>query len=353
MWIKKRTIIFDQSDMEFVQKFGIMEAADMVLAHVSEYRLPFIYDINQLSRFLEIRKKDLFCLIKQVDSEYRALSIKKKNGKLRQLYAPKSKLKECQIKILHSILSRLPVSQYATAYQKGRTLSLNAQPHIGKRYLLKLDISDFFGSIGFEQVYRTAFHTKYFPKQIGGMLTILCCRENALPQGAPTSPALSNLVMRNFDESIGRWCKNHEINYTRYSDDMTFSSDKPLFTVYQKVNNMLIQMGMKLNETKTCFVTNANCQSVTGLTVNDKVSVSKEYKRKLRQELYYVFKFGPKEHLKKMNQERFLVNGKPDTASYYDSLCGRVSFVLQIEPENIWFQEAADQLKESVRVFFR
>lgn len=353
MWIDKHTITFEQSDMNFIQKFGIMEAADMVLTHADKYQLPFIYDTNQLRRFLEIQRKDMFRLIKQADSEYRALSIKKKNGKLRQLYVPKSKLKKCQIHILRGILSNLPVSQYATAYRKGGTLSLNAQPHIGKKYLLKLDISDFFGSIGFEQVYGTAFHTKYFPKQIGVMLTSLCCRKNTLPQGAPTSPALSNLVMRNFDESIGRWCKNHEINYTRYSDDMTFSSDKPLFTVYQKVKEMLSQMGMELNETKTHFVTNASRQSVTGLTVNEKVSVSKEYKRKLRQELYYVFKFGPKEHLKKINQECFLINGKPNTVSYYYNLCGRVSFVLQIEPDNLWFQKAAHQLRASMGIFFR
>ena len=86
----------------------------------------------------------MFRLIKKAGSEYRALLIKKKNGKSRQFYAPKSKLKKCQMHILlHGILSNLLMSQYATAYRKGGTPSLNAQPHMGKKYLLKLDISDF------------------------------------------------------------------------------------------------------------------------------------------------------------------------------------------------------------------
>ena len=202
------------------------------------------------------------------------------------------------------------MSQYATAYREGSTLSLNAESHIGRRYLLKLDIADFFDSISFQQVYSAAFHSGYFPKQIGVILTTLCCRKNTLPQGAPTSPALSNLVMKNFDEAIGKWCQKHEIGHTRYSDDMTFSSDKPLFVVYQKVKGMLRDMGLELNEKKTHFVTNASRQSVTGLTVNEKLSVSREYKRKLRQELYYICRFGPKEHLKRLNQERFMIDGR-------------------------------------------
>lgn len=142
--------------------------------------------------------------------------------------------------------------------------------------MLKLDIADFFGSIRFDQVYSAAFNTRYFPRQIGVMLATLCCRKDALPQGAPTSPALSNVVMRHFDQSIGRWCERRGISYTRYCDDMTFSSDKPLFVVYQKAKTILEEMGFELNEKKTRFVTNANRQSVTGLTVNEKVAVSGE-----------------------------------------------------------------------------
>lgn len=339
------TITFDQSDMAFVKKFGIIEATEMVMNYKSVCSLPFIYDTYQLSAFFGTSRKEIFHLAKNCDNAYRPILLQKENGKFRQIYVPNNQLKTHQKKILREILSKLPVSKYATAYIKGGTLVRNASPHVGKRYILKLDITDFFGSICFEQVYSTAFNTKYFPKQIGVMLTKLCCRKGVLPQGTPTSPALSNIVMRNFDNNIGRWCEKHDISYTRYCDDIAFSSDKPLFTVYQKTKSMLQEMGFELNEKKTHFITNANKQTITGLTVNEKISVQKNYKRTLRQEVYYVLKFGLAENIVRSGHMDFMTDGLPDAEKYYHHLLGRVAFVLQIEPDNRWFQNALSDLK--------
>lgn len=345
MRITENEIIFEYSDMKFVKKFGINRAADMVLDYKSVNTTPFIYDTGQLGHFLKEGTKVLFELSKNCDKTYSPLLLKKKNGKHRQIYAPNDRLKKCQYIILHKIISKLPVSKYATAYKKGSTLIQNASPHVGKRYLLKMDITDFFGSISFEQIYCTAFNTKYYPKQIGLILTKLCCKNGFLPQGAPTSPALSNIVMRNFDDNIGYWCEKHGISYTRYCDDMTFSSDKPLFAVYQKVKAMLEEMGFEVNEKKTHFVTKANRQSVTGLTVNEKVSVSKNYKRSLRQEVYYVLKYGLAENIIHAGKKDFMTGGVPNIEKYYNNLLGRIVFILQIEPENTWFQNALTKLK--------
>ena len=124
-----------------------------------------------------------------------------------------------------------------------------------------------------------------------------------LPQGAPTSPALSNLVMRNFDTNMARWCQRRAIVYTQYCDDLTFSADRPLFAVYSKAKNMLAEMGFDLNEAKTHFITNAGRQSVTGLTVNEKVSVPAGYKRSLRQEVYYALRFGLADGIERTQKE--------------------------------------------------
>lgn len=347
MRIKDNTVIFEKSDMAFVQKFGVMEATETVLDYKSVCPLPFLYDSYQLSHFLGVGRKDLFDLIKNGEKAYHPVTLEKKNGKQRRVYSPDDKLKKCQNRILRDILSKLPVSQYATAYKKGSTLIRNASPHVGKRYLLKMDIADFFGSIHFEQIYSAAFHTRYFPKQIGVLLTTLCCRKSFLPQGAPTSPALSNLVMRNFDDAIGQWCEQRGISYTRYCDDMTFSSDQPLFAVYTKVKTMLEEMGFELNEKKTYFVSNAGRQSVTGLTVNEKVSVSGDYKRRLRQEIYYTLKFGLSEHIIRSGKTEFLTDGLPNTEKYYTHLLGQIDFVLQIEPGNTWFQNARNQMQSN------
>ena len=261
---------------------------------------------------------------------------------------PDDELKVIQRRILRQILMKFSSSEYASAYVRRRTLSHHAAPHVGKRYLLKLDIADFFGSIRFDQVHRSVFHSGYFPKQIGVMLTKLCCFHGVLPQGAPTSPAISNLVMKQFDRNMGRWCASRGIAYTRYCDDMAFSGKRPLYPVYEKAKAMLEEMGFTLNEQKTRFVSNAGRQSVTGLTVNEKISVSREYKRRLRQEIYYALKFGAADSILKAEHRDFICEGKPDAERYLQHLIGKVQFVLQLEPGNIWFREAINQLKEEI-----
>lgn len=316
----------------------------MVLDFRSLNKLPFIYDTYQLAEFFSLNRKTLFRLVRECDNYYRLITVKKKNGRNRTVYAPLPTLKYAQCRIHRYIASKLPVSQYATAYKAGSRIYSNASPHTNKKYLLKLDITDFFGSIRFEQVYSAAFNTRYFPKQIGVMLTTLCCLKGALPQGAPSSPAVSNLVMRNFDENIGNWCKKHNISYTRYCDDITFSSDFPLYIAFTKAKNMLENMGFELNEKKTRFITNANRQSVTGLTVNEKVAVSKEYKRKLRQELHYIFKYGPVDSVLHTGKTEFITDGKVDTLKYLNTVKGRLNFILSVEKNNTYFKDALKKL---------
>ena len=152
--------------------------------------------------------------------------------------------------------------------------------------------------------------------------------------------------MRNFDNNIGRWCNKCGITYTRYCDDMTFSSDELLYPVYQKVKTMLEETGLELNENKTHFVSSGSRQTVTGLTVNEKVSVSCEYKRQLRQEVHYALKFGLTESTIAANRKKFIDEGLPNPNSYRQNLLGRINFVLQIEPGNQWFRTAVGKLNE-------
>lgn len=265
-------------------------------------------------------------MMKGADEHYQLIELKKKSGGTRLLHEPDRKLKQIQHTILREILMCFTPSKYAKAYVRRRTLADNASPHIGKRYLLKIDISDFFGSIRFGQVYAAAFNAKHFPRQVGVMLTAFCCYKGVLPQGAPTSPALSNLVMRGFDDHIGDWCARRSIAYTRYSDDMTFSSDEPLYHVYQKAKSMLEESGFRLNEEKTRFVISASRQSVTSLTVNEKVAVSREYKRRVRKEAYYALRYG---ELGEEEKRR---------------LIGKINYILQNEPDNAQFKTVQEKL---------
>lgn len=355
MKIEGSCVTFEPCDAAFVKKFGPLEAANMVLDYHSVHpNMPFLYDAEQLAGFFGISCGELNHIVNHIQKEYKKAFLPKKDGTYRSLYIPSIRLQFCLGPIKDRILSQLPVSKFATAYQKGSSTRKNAEPHIGKKNLLKLDITDFFGSISFEQVLCAAFNTRYVSKQVGFLLTSLCCKNDALPQGSPTSPVLSNIVMRRFDDQIGRWCNQRQITYTRYCDDMTFSADRPLYGVYKKVKTMLREMGFELNESKTHFISNADRQTVTGLVVNEKLSIPGSYKRNLRQEIYYTLKFGIEDSIVHGNRLNFLEDGQPIRCpTYMTHLIGSVQYVLQIEPENRWFLNAKQKLLDYARAYFR
>lgn len=346
MKLNKFTVSFEEQDMHFLKKYGFFRAARMVKKHYKKHRTPFIHDTYQLANELRIFRKDVFELSKNARKHYNLIMLRKKNGGLRYIHSPDTSLKNAQRRILKSILSNINISPYATAYVKGKKLKDNATPHINHKYLLKMDITDFFGSITYLQVISSAFNANRFPVQIGAILTSLCCLDDVLPQGAPTSPALSNIVMKNFDDIIGAWCKKRNISYSRYCDDLTFSADIPLYNVYVKVKDMLEKRGFEVNEEKTNFITNSSSQRVTGLTVNEKVSIPHDYKKELRQEVYYAIKYGLADSIIKGNKTRYINYGKPNIHSYFSHLKGKMFYVLQIEPENKWFKGATQMLSD-------
>lgn len=348
MRIDNGTVFFDLADMHYLSAVGLPQATEEALGHWAAHgSFPFLRDAHQLSAFFGINCKKLFDMVRHPEQYYHLAEIPKHSGGIRVLHVPEHSLKVMQRRILRDILMRFSPSEYASAYVRRRMLVQHAAPHTGKRYLLRLDIKNFFGSIRAEQVYRAAFHNGLFSRQVGWMLTALCCLNNSLPQGAPTSPALSNLIMKRFDQELGRWCGERGIAYTRYCDDMVFSADRSLAPVYKKGKAMLSEMGFALNKGKTRFVSNAGRQSVTGLTVNERVAVAKDYKRQLRQEIHYALKFGAEDAIRHTGRQDFFTDGEPDPERYFRHLSGRVQFVLQIEPGNRWFWEAAKKLQHN------
>ena len=335
MYIDHNEVIFQPFDVEYVVERGLERAMEEAIAFHQNCRLPFLMDVSQLAGFLSLTKKETFRFVFACDSMYRTFSLPKRTGGTRQIDAPMPELSWAQYRITREILNKLPISQYATAYHKGARLTQNASPHTGRRYLLKIDLSDFFHNIRMTDVHSRVF-TPYYPKQIGYFLSLICCKDGTLAQGAPSSPAISNIVMRCFDEPFGQWCKKRGLSYTRYCDDITISGDVPLYRAYEKASLWLNNMGFTVNEKKTRFITDASRQTVTGLTVNEKVSVPSDYKRKLRQELYYVEKFGIRSAADHMRL--------PDALKYCQSLMGRINYVLSVEPANESFLRAKDAL---------
>lgn len=282
----------------------------------------------------------IYSISNNINNNYKIHKIKKRNGKIRIIYEPNYVLKNIQRKILNNILNNKKISKYAKAYHKDINLIDNALPHLNKEYILKLDIENFFDNINFLDIYNSCFPIEYFPKSIGMLLTYLCCYNDYLPQGAPTSSYISNLVMKDFDEEIGKFCEKNNISYTRYSDDMTFSCDTNPKFIIKKVRKLLSNLGLEINYNKIHIINNSNRQSVTGIVVNEKIQTPNNYRKKIRQEMYYIKKYGVDSHLKFLN-----CNNKE---KYLSSLYGKINYVLQINKNDKEFIEYRKYIKDLI-----
>ena len=268
----------------------------------------------------------LYTVSNQIETHYHPVVIPKKSGGRRKLLVPDALLRTIQRNLLHHVLEEFQISEFACAYKKGTSIVDNARLHVGAKLVLKLDIQDFFDQITWILVYQNAFPGTHFPPAIRKMLTEFCCVRDRLPQGAPTSPTVSNLVMRPFDVHMGEWCREREIRYTRYCDDLTFSGAFAPEEVIRKVRGFLQVYGFELNRKKTRVLGRGNAQSVTGIVVNEKAQVSRAYRRKLRQEVYLFDRYGIKTAEGPKNDER-----------ERRRLLGKMRYVLSVNPEDVWF----------------
>lgn len=293
----------------------------------------------------EKRIKTLYTLSNHAEEHYHTVTIARRNGGKRKLLVPDILLKQVQRQILHNILEKLPVSEYAKAYHPGAAIRENAAVHLHQPNILKLDIENFFPSILFPDVLASCFSSRNFSVPVGTLLTSLCCYRGYLPQGAPTSPAISNLVMYNFDIWTGQWCKQQNIRYTRYCDDLTFSGEFDAELVLERIEGYLQAMGFTLNQKKTKRMTTHQQQMVTGVVVNEKLQVSRAYRRNLRQEIYYCSRYGVQSQAAYAigKEQEELAPG--EVKRYLQSLLGKINFVLQINPDDTAFQQAGELVK--------
>lgn len=292
-----------------------------------EFLLSLFSFNNKLSDNEKIKK--MYIISNNKSKYYKKYTIKKRNGKKRNILSPYYELKQIQKNILNNLLYEKSSSRYATAYIKRVKLVENAVMHTGYKYILKLDISNFFENISYVDIYE--IYKEYgFSDKICGLLAHLTTYNDYLPQGAPTSPYLSNLVLRDFDYKVGNWCKQRNINYTRYSDDMTFSMNEYNKDIIRFIRENLYKYNLELNNEKIHLINNSKKQKITGIVVNEKLQVDIKYRKKIRQEMYYIKKYGLEEHLKIINEEK---------EYYLNSLYGRIIFVLSIDKKNKEFIE--------------
>lgn len=296
-------------------------------------------ELSSLERDLGIPARKLYAVSNALEKHYHKVQLPKAGGGFRELSVPDPLLKTIQRRITRVLLAFMPISPYATAYRYGASTVRNAAPHVGQPAVLKLDIRHFFDSILYTSVKEAAFPAAIYAEPLRILLTILCYDREVLPQGAPSSPAISNIVMRPLDDAVGAWCRERKIRYTRYCDDLTFSGEVSLEAVIPFVAARLRERGFFLNEKKTAFLPAGRQQLVTGIVVNETPNAPAEYRRGLRQTLRFCRKFGVADHMARLG-----ISGTQ--AQYLSRLLGQVNYVLQITPEKQEFLQARAWLLE-------
>ena len=242
-------------------------------------------DLDELARRLDLDPDYL----RRFVPEYREATIPKRRGGGRTLLVPDPPTKTLQRRVLRRMLTALEPHPAAVGFRRGRSIVDHAAVHAGNAILLKCDVIDFFGATLGTRV-NALFRRLGWDDEAAAILTKIACRGNALPQGAPTSPALSNLVNRGLDAKLARRAERLGMRYSRYADDLCFSYETERSTSARRVRGMLQYVrgvcrayGYTLHgKAKTRIVRSYRRQLVCGLVVNDRPNLPRETRRRLR-----------------------------------------------------------------------
>lgn len=304
--------------------------------------LPNLETADQLAAALGIEPRILAWLSfpEKTDEprHYVGFAVKKRSGAYRVLYAPKRRLKQAQQWVHREILAKAAPAPSAHGFIAGRSIYTNAEPHIAKSIVLTLDLEDFFPSITYRRV-RGIFQALGYRQEVAIVLARLCTvrpaekvreflggiRHRMLPQGAPTSPALANLATRRLDARLSGLARKFGCAYTRYADDLSFSGDeafeKSLTRFIPLLRRIIRAEGFRLNRKKFHFARRGARQQVTGLVVNDGLSVPRRYRRQLRGILHNARKTG------------LAAQNRDSHPHFAEALRGRIEFVRSTHPD--------------------
>jgi RNA-directed DNA polymerase len=305
-----------------------------------------VYDLSSLANLIGLSGRQLgyFLYKRQINLNYEKFKIPKKSGGNREICAPSATLKLLQQKLKTELTALRKFKPFVTGFVDGRDIADNAEFHVGKRYVLNIDLEDFFGTINFGRVFGLLTKQPYsIEKGVAAAITKAVTFENKLPQGAPTSPILSNLICVKLDSEIQNLCRKSKCVYSRYADDITISTQTRLFpfatkdlasdgtrtvVIAAQLRSIIEQNGFKINDSKTRLFSATDRQEVTGLIVNKRVNVKRSYVRAVRAILNAIETYGEVAAQAKFVEE---YKGK---VSLLQSLAGKISFIGQIRGKN-------------------
>ena len=312
----------------------------------------------------------LWTLYKATEStKYRHFEIPKRTGGMRPIHAPQGLVRDLQDAFKADLEKLYRPHPGAHGFIATRSVATNAGAHVGKRWVFNVDLEDFFPTINFGRI-RGLFMRP--PFEMGPAAAAVCAQivtyRNGLPQGAPTSPVLSNFIAVSLDRNLLLLARRHRLAYSRYADDITFSSNDPQFPAFVAqqeqlpdggtravaggaLDQAIAACGFRINERKVRLQRRGMRQGVTGLTVNTRVNVARERIRRLRAMLHAWAKFGLEaagtEHFSKY-RPRTMSKGPTDPARAFRNIVyGHLSFVKMVRgPEDPVFLNLCARLLE-------
>ena len=285
------------------------------LKRLEEFNLPIIKNTKELTQVLGIKLSELRFLTYHSNltstSHYVKFKISKKLGGFREISAPMPRLKEIQSQILEQILYKIPVEESVHGFVRGKNIVSNASVHLNKKVVINSDLENFFPTITFGRV-QGLFRDFGYSTEIATIFAILLTEplqkkitldddiyflylgQRVLPQGSPASPMISNLICRRLDRRLVGISKSLGFDYSRYADDLSFSANE-----YQNIPRMLFWMekiikeeGFKLHPKKREIMRKGSSQRVTGIIVNEKLSIPRRDLKRFRALLYQIEKYG-------------------------------------------------------------
>lgn len=310
---------------------------------------------NELADFLGIKRSTLSYVLykKKTENYYISFEIPKKSGGERKIDAPVGTLKSIQKKLADKLYryqekiraENKIIPKISNAFEKGKNIITNAEIHRNKRFVLNIDLKDFFHSFHFGRVRGFFLKNKHFQltNEVSTVLAQLSCFEGRLPQGAATSPILANMIFQIVDMRILKIAKRYHCDYTRYADDLTFSTNKKKFAenyidLFNTLKKEIERSGFSINEDKTNLMYKDSRQVVTGLVVNEKVSIIHTYYRKARSMANHLYKTG-----------EFYIDGNKGSLKQLD---GIFSFINQIDNHNKYAElKLKNQYNRSKQLF--
>lgn len=285
-----------------------------------------ILNTYHLSNLIGIRWEIFKQIISNIDDNYSSFEIKKKAGGLRSIESPSEELYYCQKFVKEEILENIRVFSGAYGFVKGKSIKMNAVVHARSQQMISLDIEDFFGSFKTPRIYYVFNSLCNYSKEVSMVLTKLCTYKGVLPQGAPTSPILSNICFYKVDLKIKTICDENSLIYSRYADDISISSkEKFVDDIVYEIETILKKSGFGINISKSRTYKEQPFL-ITGLKImNQTVCIPNTYVKKIKTELYFIEKFGLDSHL-----EYLRINQNIYNKNYLEHLFGKIMFVREI-----------------------